>query len=191
MVNFAAPDASTLEALPDGPVEMPLPTHPHFKVWQSLESVCDPEIPVLSLREIGVLRAVNLQQQGFQIVITPTYNGCPALEQMQDDVRLCLQQAGLKASVTMRLSPAWSSDWITAQAKAKLLAYGIAPPHRKPADNTPNRIRLVQKITPMQVICPQCGSDETTETSHFGSTACKAMYKCLACMEPFDYFKPY
>ena len=191
MVKVAAADASFLEALPDGSVEMPLPTHPHFEVWQYLESVCDPEIPELTLREIGVLRAVRQQPQGWQIVITPTYNGCPALEQMQDDVRHCMTQKGLQAEVITCLSPAWSSDWITSQAKAKLLAYGIAPPHTKPANLTPKRIRLVQKIAPVQVVCPQCGSDNTTETSHFGSTACKAMYKCLACMEPFDYFKPY
>jgi len=170
---------------------LPMPEHADFAVWQLLESVCDPEIPVLSLREIGVLRAVNRQPQGLQIVITPTYNGCPAMEQMQDDVRECLKAAGLKAEVITRLSPAWSSDWITGEAKAKLLAYGIAPPHSKPADDGQSRIRLVQKRTPVQVACPQCGSVETTETSHFGSTACKAMYKCLACMEPFDYFKPY
>jgi len=190
-VNLAVPEASSLEDLPDGPLDLPMPEHADFAVWQLLESVCDPEIPVLSLREIGVLRAVNRQPQGLQIVITPTYNGCPAMEQMQDDVRECLKAAGLKAEVITRLSPAWSSDWITGEAKAKLLAYGIAPPHSKPADDGQSRIRLVQKRTPVQVACPQCGSVETTETSHFGSTACKAMYTCLACMEPFDYFKPY
>ena len=190
-MNLSAPEASFLEALPDGPLHLPAPAHADFAVWQLLESVCDPEIPVVSLREIGVLRAVNRQPQGLQIIITPTYNGCPAMEQMQDDVRRCLQQAGMQASVITRLSPAWSSDWITDEAKAKLLAYGIAPPHSKPADDGQNRIRLVQKRAPVQVACPQCGSVETTETSHFGSTACKAMYKCLACMEPFDYFKPY
>lgn len=190
-MSLAVPQASSLEALPDGPLDLPTPEHADFAVWQLLESVCDPEIPVLSLREIGVLRAVKRQPQGLQIVITPTYNGCPAMEHMHDDVLHCLQQAGLQASVITRLSPAWSSDWITGEAKAKLLAYGIAPPHSKPTDDGQSRIRLVQKRSPVQVACPQCGSVETTETSHFGSTACKAMYKCLACMEPFDYFKPY
>ena len=190
-MSLAVPQASSLEALPDRPLDLPTPEHADFAVWQLLESVCDPEIPVLSLREIGVLRAVKRQPQGLQIVITPTYNGCPAMEHMHDDVLHCLQQVGLQASVITRLSPAWSSDWITGEAKAKLLAYGIAPPHSKPTDDGQSRIRLVQKRSPVQVACPQCGSVETTETSHFGSTACKAMYKCLACMEPFDYFKPY
>lgn len=190
-MSLAVPEASSLEALPDGPLDLPAPDHADFAIWQYLESVCDPEIPVLSLREIGVLRAVRQQPQGWQIVITPTYNGCPALEQMQDDVRHCMTQKGLQAEVVTCLSPAWSSDWITAEAKAKLLAYGIAPPHSKSAVHGQSRIRLVPQRELLHVACPQCGSVETTETSHFGSTACKAMYKCLACMEPFDYFKPY
>jgi len=181
----------THRALPDGPLAMPSTEDEAYAVWQMLESVCDPEIPVLSLREIGVLRAIYPVGQGWQIVITPTYNGCPAMAQMQDDVQTCLQQAGLQAQVITRLSPAWSSSWITDEAKKKLLAYGIAPPHHQTSVAGQDRIRLVQKKAVLHVVCPQCGADDTTETSHFGSTACKAMYKCLACLEPFDYFKPY
>lgn len=179
------------ETLPDVPLQMPGADDAHFNIWHLLESVYDPEIPVLSLREIGVLRAVHATPHGLQIVITPTYNGCPAMEQMHDDVRLCLQQAGVQASVITRLSPAWSSDWITPEARKKLLAYGIAPPHSTTTAGALKPVRMAHNRVHQTVVCPQCGSEHTTETSHFGSTACKAMYKCLACMEPFDYFKAY
>jgi len=177
--------------LPDGPLELPAADDPGHAIWQLLESVCDPEIPVLSLREIGVLRAVKPEPLGVKIVITPTYSGCPAMSQMQDDIQSSLQQAGFKAEVITCLSPAWSSDWITAVGKKKLHTYGIAAPHSVTPSADLNHITWVRANTQRSVTCPQCGSDNTTETSHFGSTACKAMYTCLACMEPFDYFKPY
>jgi ring-1,2-phenylacetyl-CoA epoxidase subunit PaaD len=113
------------------------------------------------------------------------------MAQMQDDVRECLHEAGWQAEVITCLSPAWSSDWITVDAKAKLLAYGIAPPHSQIRDGKVSQIQWMRPTPILKVACPQCGSDNTSETSHFGSTACKAMYTCLACMEPFDYFKPY
>ena len=190
-MNIAASLTLLLQDLPDGPLALPAKAHAHHAVWQLLESVTDPEIPVLSLREIGVLRAVRATADGLQVFITPTYNGCPAMAQMQDDVRQCLEAAGLQAEVITCLSPAWSSDWITADAKTKLLAYGIAPPHSRPFNSEHSRVQWMKPSSPLSVSCPQCGSENTTETSHFGSTACKAMYTCLACMEPFDYFKPY
>ena len=173
-----------------------------------LAGVPDPEIPVVSIRELGILRDVRLTEQGVDVVITPTYSGCPAMEQIKDDVVAALARHQIKATVTLQLAPAWTTEWITAAARDKLRAYGIAPPHAITADNavigkiirfTPtyiaNNVGTARAIgrfdTSNAVNCPQCGSANTTETSHFGSTACKALYKCLDCLEPFDYFKPY
>ena len=178
-------------ALPHGPLALPEVHEPGYAIWHLLESVCDPEIPVLSLRDIGVLRAVLPGESAWRIVITPTYNGCPAISQMQDDIQSCLHQAGYQAEVMTCLSPAWSSDWITEPGKQKLHAYGIAPPHALSTSSNEKRITWASASTQRTVHCPQCGSANTTETSHFGSTACKAMYTCLSCLEPFDYFKPY
>ena len=184
-------------------------------VWQLLESLTDPEIPVVTLRELGILRDVRtaVAQDGteqLEVVITPTYSGCPAMGQIEDDVHTLLQAHGLKGKVKTQLAPAWTTDWITPEAKEKLRAYGIAPPHsgadhdcQTPSGNA-NRTgasSIIQfaarsasnpgRHEQLAVACPQCNSDNTTETSHFGSTACKALYRCLDCMEPFDYFKPY
>lgn len=160
------------------------------RAWSILESVPDPEIPVVSIRELGILREVNDVNGRLQVVITPTYSGCPAMGQIEDDIRAALSAAGMEATLLTRLAPAWTTDWMTADAKDKLRAYGIAPPHttvahsgvihfatRKPADDG--------------IACPRCSSTNTTETSHFGSTACKSLHKCLDCLEPFDHFKPY
>ena len=184
-------------------------------VWQLLESLTDPEIPVVTLRELGILRDVRtaVAQDGteqLEVVITPTYSGCPAMGQIEDDVHTLLQAHGLKGKVKTQLAPAWTTDWITPEAKEKLRAYGIAPPHsgadhdcQTPSGNA-NRTgasSIIQfaarsasnpgRHEQLAVPCPQCNSNNTTETSHFGSTACKALYRCLDCMEPFDYFKPY
>ena len=165
-------------------------------MWTLLESVTDPEIPVVSLREMGILRAVREGAEGLEVVITPTYSGCPAMGQMEDDVKAALAQAGMVARVVTRLAPAWSTDWMTPEARVKLRGYGIAPPQASACANQGfNVVQFAPKKpafeAPLAVICPQCGSDNTTETSHFGSTACKALYRCLNCLEPFDYFKPY
>jgi len=184
-------------------------------VWQLLESLTDPEIPVVTLRELGILRDVrtSLSLDGteqLEVIITPTYSGCPAMGQIEDDVHNLLQAHGLKGKVKTQLAPAWTTDWITPEAKEKLRAYGIAPPHSG-ADhncqiqganvNASGASSIIQfaarsasnpgRHEQLAVACPQCNSDNTTETSHFGSTACKALYRCLDCMEPFDYFKPY
>ena len=164
------------------------------QAWQLLESLSDPEIPVITLRELGILRDVREGAQGLEVVITPTYSGCPAMGQIEDDVKAALATAGLQATVVTQLAPAWTTDWMTEAAKDKLRAYGIAPPHAC-ASEQPGSGNVVQFAArdskPAVVHCPQCGSSNTTETSHFGSTACKALYRCLDCMEPFDYFKPY
>ena len=166
-------------------------------VWQALEVLADPEIPVVSLRELGILRGVRATNDGLEVVITPTYSGCPAMGQIEDDVRAVLQQHGWEAKVVTQLSPAWTTDWMTPQAKDKLRAYGIAPPQAcakqaSPSDPSSRVLRFSARAAVSEAIpCPHCGSSLTTETSHFGSTACKALYKCLDCQEPFDYFKPY
>jgi ring-1,2-phenylacetyl-CoA epoxidase subunit PaaD len=179
------------QPLPLGPLALPAGDSEEVAIWTLLESVCDPEIPVLSLREIGVLRAIKAVPPLWQLWITPTYNGCPAMSQMKEDLLAAMQQAGKQAEVLTCLAPAWSSDWITASGKEKLRAYGIAPPHALAQQAGTQRIRLAPKMDSARIACPQCHSLDTTETSPFGSTACKAMYKCLACAEPFDYFKPY
>jgi len=163
----------------------------HDRVWALLAPLTDPEIPVITLRELGILREVRDGSEGLQVVITPTYSGCPAMGQIEDDVKAALDAHGIAAQVITQLSPVWTTDWMQPEAKEKLRAYGIAPPHV--CDAQPSSVVQFAARAPRAspVACPQCGSVNTTETSHFGSTACKAMYKCLDCLEPFDYFKPY
>mgnify|MGYP003618903131 FL=1 len=164
--------------------------------WAALETLADPEIPVVSLRELGILRDVRQGADGLEVVITPTYSGCPAMGQIEDDVHTTLQAAGLQAKVVTQLAPAWTTDWMTDIAKEKLRAYGIAPPGqhcakgREAGESVLRFVRSAAEPAPA-VPCPHCGSSHTVESSHFGSTACKALYKCLECQEPFDYFKPY
>ena len=191
-----APDTTPnlLERLPDGPIAQKQPAEPFYDVWQLLESVTDPEIPVVNLREMGILRAVRQTATGLEVVITPTYSGCPAMSQMEDDVVNALSKAGVAARVSTQIAPAWSTDWMTPEGREKLRSYGIAPPHGC-GSGSANVIQFASKkiagSDALTVACPQCGSQNTTETSHFGSTACKALYRCLNCLEPFDYFKPY
>ena len=166
----------------------------HTAIWHALSELADPEIPVVSLSELGILRGVRTGTDGTpEVVITPTYSGCPAMGQIEDDVRAALAQAGIAARVVTQLAPAWTTDWMTEAAREKLRAYGIAPPqcgsHQHDSTNVLKFSR--QALRHEAVPCPQCGSTHTTETSPFGSTACKAMYRCLDCLEPFDYFKPY
>jgi ring-1,2-phenylacetyl-CoA epoxidase subunit PaaD len=147
-------------------------------VWMILESITDPEIPVLSILDLGIVRAVNMAADAsIEVVITPTYTGCPAMDMIAMNIRLAL--AGYK-NVTVKtvLSPAWTTDWMTEAGKAKLQQYGIAPPKGK-AGHIPED----------GVECPQCHSTHTKLLSEFGSTACKALYQCQDCKEPFDYFK--
>ena len=164
--------------------------------WAALETLPDPDIPVVSLRELGILRDVRQGADGLEVVITPTYSGCPAMGQIEDDVHTTLQAAGLQAKVVTQLAPAWTTDWMTDIAKEKLRAYGIAPPGqhcakgREAGESVLRFVRSAAEPAPA-VPCPHCGSSHTVESSHFGSTACKALYKCLDCQEPFDYFKPY
>ena len=159
--------------------------------WAVLDAVPDPEVPVLSVCDLGIVRDVVCDEAGTQVVLTPTYSGCPATEVISDSVRDALQAAGYgPVTVTLRRAPAWTTDWISDDGRRKLREYGIAPPGRVDdtgacgAGATPIRIR------PRGVDCPRCGSASTERLSAFGSTACKAMYRCLSCREPFEHFKP-
>ena len=159
-------------------------------VHAALNQLCDPEIPVVSLREMGILRDVHVSDTGVEVVITPTYSGCPAMEQIHDDILQSLQQLGVQGQVKTQLAPAWTTDWMSDSAKEKLRAYGIAPPNCQ-STSTPQTVRFTRRLQDDVIACPRCGSTNTTITSAFGSTACKALCKCLNCQEPFDYFKPY
>lgn len=166
------------------------------RAWQALEAVPDPEIPVVSIRDLGILRDVRMAEDGetLEAVITPTYSGCPAMSQIEADVGRALDAAGLAPwRVRTVLAPAWTTDWITASGHARLRAYGIATPHAvAEADGVVRPLRFVPRAgRPPAIACPRCGSTHTEELARFASTACKALYRCLDCREPFDYFKPY
>ncbi|MGC4395056.1 1,2-phenylacetyl-CoA epoxidase subunit PaaD [Hydrogenophaga sp. T2] len=169
-----------------------LRTDPLAAVHAALAPLSDPEIPVVSLSELGILREVRSGADGVtEVVITPTYSGCPAMGQIEDDIRAALTAAGLEARVVTQLAPAWTTDWMTPEAREKLRAYGIAPPNGRAAHGSDKVVTFARRAATQPVPCPRCGSTHTTETSPFGSTACKALYRCLDCLEPFDLFKPY
>jgi ring-1,2-phenylacetyl-CoA epoxidase subunit PaaD len=151
--------------------------------WDVAATVCDPEIPVLTIEDLGILRAAHVSDTGQVLVtITPTYSGCPAMDAIRDDVVAALEGAGYDdVAVRLVLAPAWTTDWMSEDGKAKLAEYGIAPPTGKAAVG-PVRLGLSVK-------CPQCSSLNTREMTRFGSTSCKALYVCNDCREPFDYFK--
>lgn len=152
------------------------------RAYEAAASVCDPEIPVLTIADLGVLRDVTVQDGVVEVKITPTYSGCPAMDVIGVDVQTALAQAGIeRARVKLVLSPAWTTDWMTEAGKDKLRAYGIAPPQGRAS-----RRALFGEES---VTCPQCGSPDTQRISEFGSTACKSLWRCLSCREPFDAFK--
>jgi len=141
------------------------------KIWELLNTVPDPEIPAISVVELGVIRDVIFQENSFIISITPTYSGCPAVKAFQDDIKICLKENGIENfELKIVYSPAWTTDWMTEETKEKLRKYGISPPSEK-------------------AICPQCNSKSTTLVSEFGATACKSFHKCNDCLEPFEHFK--
>ena len=158
---------------------------PHIdkKLFEILETVSDPEIPVLSIVEMGVVRSAELKNGIVEVEITPTYTGCPAMDVIGDDINAAFNKAGYKAKVELILSPAWTTDWITPKGRLALEKYGIASPLSAEADK--EALLGNKKL----VKCPQCGSLNTKLISQFGSTACKAFFQCEECLEPFDYFK--
>ena len=141
------------------------------KIWELLNTVPDPEIPVISVVELGVIRDVIFSENSYVISITPTYSGCPAVKAFQDDIKTCLKKNNIENfELKIVYSPTWTTDWMTESTKEKLKKYGIAPPSKT-------------------IICPQCDSEKTELISEFGATACKALYKCKDCLEPFEHFK--
>jgi ring-1,2-phenylacetyl-CoA epoxidase subunit PaaD len=156
------------------------------KIYEILENVCDPEVPVLSILDLGIVRDVvfDATTQRWRIVITPTYSGCPAMDVIAFQIRVEMAAAGFQNIVIETiLQPAWTTDWMSEAGKEKLRAYGIAPPQ--------TRARLEKMLfdTPPPVPCPLCASENTEILSEFGSTSCKALHRCKDCLEPFDYFK--
>jgi ring-1,2-phenylacetyl-CoA epoxidase subunit PaaD len=152
------------------------------RAWAAAARVTDPEIPVLTILDLGVLRDIKIGDGTIEVLITPTYSGCPAMQVIALNIECALEEAGFGlARITTVLSPAWTTDWMSAEGKAKLKRYGIAPP-----TNTGPRVARFGEET---VACPHCGATDTARISEFGSTACKALWRCNACKEPFDYFK--
>jgi len=150
--------------------------------WNAAAQVVDPEIPVLTIADLGVLRDVTVTDEGVEVAITPTYSGCPAMNMIALEIELTLAREGIRNSkVRTVLSPAWTTDWMTEHGRQKLKDYGIAPPQA----GSGRRALFGEQ----QVACPQCGSIDTEVLSEFGSTSCKALWRCRSCREPFDYFK--
>ncbi len=162
------------------------------QLWSWVAEVSDPEIPVLSITDLGIVRAIDWHDGACEVTIPPTYSGCPAMQVIEDNIKSALQQHGVAAAVRTVLSPAWTTDWITDNGRSKLQAYGIAPPAGK-APGTAQAINASALFARNDepITCPQCGSLQTRLVSQFGSTACKALYRCTDCLEPFDYFKPH
>jgi len=153
------------------------------EITEAVGAIPDPEIPVLTIADLGILRGVEVNDGLVTVTITPTYSGCPAMDVITDDVRAVLAAHGHPDAVVRTvLAPAWTTDWMSAAGKAKLTEYGIAPPSGRAAVSGPVLLAL-------SVRCPQCGSLDTRESSRFGSTACKSLWVCNACREPFDHFK--
>jgi len=153
------------------------------RAWAAAAAVLDPEVPAVTVAELGILRAVDIDDQGRAVAqVTPTYSGCPAVLAIELAIEAALRQAGFDPVIERVLAPAWTTDWITEAGREKLRAYGIAPP----VVGSSSKRALFGEIT---VACPRCASTQTSKLSEFGSTACKAQYRCNTCHEPFDYFK--
>lgn len=154
------------------------------EIWKILEEVKDPEVPVLSVVDLGIIRSVNVDENKINIIVTPTYSGCPALDVINMDIRLKLIEKGYRnVSIQQQLSPAWTTDWMREEGKQKLKAFGIAPPNPK------QQFCKQEMFMQEAVQCPRCNSYHTELISQFGSTACKSIYRCLDCKEAFDHFK--
>jgi ring-1,2-phenylacetyl-CoA epoxidase subunit PaaD len=153
-------------------------------IYALLHEIPDPEIPVISIVELGVIRDIDIKGKDLEVTITPTYSGCPAMKQMEDDVLKKLKENGFEnVKISTVYNPPWTTDWLSKEAKQKLQDYGIAPPE----ESTTDKSFLTNR--PKHVTCPRCKSKNTVMVSQFGSTACKALYKCNDCLEAFDYFK--
>jgi len=158
------------------------------RAWQVLAGVADPEIPAVSVVDLGIVREIRAEGEALEVTVTPTYSGCPATQVIEASIRRALADAGFAATVRTSLAPAWTTDWLTEAGREKLARFGIAPPGARATD-APVPIRFV-RTKPAAVACPRCGAADTECLAEFGSTACKALYRCRECGEPFDYFKP-
>ena len=165
-------------------------------VLEAVRAIPDPEIPVITIEGLGILRECRLDEAAgvVHVVITPTYSGCPAMRAIEDQIARVCRAHGLRAVVTSQLSPAWTTDWISPDAREALRRFGIAPPGPADADagageRAPRPVSVMIGGGRHTVACPRCGSEATSVISQFGSTACKALFRCLDCLEPFDYFK--
>jgi len=167
----------------------PSPTRPSAdEVWAWLAEVPDPEIPAVSVTDLGIVRDVRWDGDVLVVAITPTYSGCPATSVIGLEIEAALRARGVRSlRVERRLSPPWTTDWISVEGRRRLESYGIAPPAEQASDLPSPLDRLFRKG--LSIRCPRCGSEETQRISEFGSTPCKAQYRCNACLEPFDYFK--
>jgi ring-1,2-phenylacetyl-CoA epoxidase subunit PaaD len=160
--------------------------------WRALAAVPDPEIPVVSIVDLGIVRGVEWRNDELVVTVTPTYSGCPATEVIMADIGRALSAAGCaKHRLEIRLAPAWTTDWIAAGARRRLADFGIAPPGAVAGARTIDTSGLRRRTIRALVACPRCGSARTSELSRFGSTPCKAQYRCDECLEPFDHFKPH
>jgi len=158
------------------------------RAWSALQGVLDPEVPALSVCDLGIVRDVQVLGESLEVVLTPTYSGCPATEVIEASVVEALELAGLgPVTVSLRRAPAWTTDWISDEGRRKLRDYGIAPPAHGASASAAQPIRIVRREA---IACPRCGSAQTERLSAFGSTACKALYRCISCREPFEHFKP-
>ncbi len=158
--------------------------------WRVLHDVLDPEVPAISVTDLGIVRDVIAHDNGLEVIVTPTYSGCPATEVIAQSISDAIAAAGLgPARVTQRRAPAWTTDWITPQGREKLRAYGIAPPGSCASEATGANVSPI-RLMARNVDCPRCGSAQTERLAAFGSTACKSLYRCIACREPFEHFKP-
>lgn len=152
------------------------------KIMELLSRVRDPEIPVLTVEDMGVIRSVEIDDNHVTVKITPTYSGCPAMDVIEKEIRAVLTNAGVDVEIQTILAPPWTTDWISSRGKEKLLEVGIVPPQ-----GSASKLSLLDEEP--QLICPKCKSENTQVISHFGSTACKALWKCNDCLDPFEYFK--
>jgi ring-1,2-phenylacetyl-CoA epoxidase subunit PaaD len=159
--------------------------------WQVLGTIMDPEVPVISIVELGIVRDVAIDGDTVHVTITPTYSGCPAMDAIAGEIRAAFARDGQRARIDTVLSPPWTTDWMAPEAKRRLAAFGIAPPGAARAARIDVRGIRPLRSRDVAIACPRCGATTTTLVAQFGSTACKALYRCDACREPFDYFKPH
>lgn len=163
-------------------------------VWRALAAIPDPEIPVVSIVDLGIVRSVAREGESVVVHVTPTYSGCPATDWILAAIRDELAAIGVRgARVEIQLAPAWTTDWIAADARQRMREFGIAPPGSAIAGAAPVDVRGISPLRRAGVVvpCPRCGSSDTTLVAQFGSTACKSLHRCGSCLEPFDYFKPH